>query len=77
MSDKNGAVIKHGLLDMQICVPSGWTDEAVLGFSNRENPCGTGNGWRIRRGGDPLLAGCDERVICDARCGFVHIMLDA
>lgn len=62
---------------MQVCVPSDWKDEDVEAFANRENPCGTTNGWQIRREGSRLLAGCKERVCCEDRDKHVHIMLDA
>lgn len=70
-------VTRTGLLDMQVCVPASWKDRNVIDFANRENPCGTQNGWQIRRQGDKNLNGADERTECDGREGFVHIMLDA
>ena len=70
-------VTKSGALDMQVCVPSSWDDNQVKEFANRENLCGTANGWQIRKQGDKLLVGKNERVKCSARKGFVHIMLDA
>jgi hypothetical protein len=70
-------VTRVGVLDMQVCVPSTYTDEEVLSFANRQNPAGTEHGWHIRREGDKALAGCAERVSCEGRAGFVHIMLDA
>ena len=36
-------VMRTGLLDMQVCVPKEWTDEQVLNFAEKENPCGTVN----------------------------------
>jgi hypothetical protein len=70
-------VTKHGVLDMQVCVPRDWTDEQVTDFANTANPCGTTNGWQIRREGDPALNGASERVQCSANVCCVHIMLDA
>lgn len=70
-------VTMYGVLDMQVCVPYGWTDEQVLEFAEREFPCGTKCGWFIRRQDDPALAGARERVWCTKRDGFVHVMLDA
>lgn len=70
-------VTRRGLLDMQVCVPQEWTDEQVKEFADRENICGTENGWVIRKDGDYTLFGDMERVNCDSRKGFVHIMLDA
>lgn len=70
-------VTKRRGLAMQVCVPTGWTDEEVLQFASISNPCGTMNGWQIRRQGHEALKGDDERVDCHDREGFVHIMLDA
>lgn len=70
-------ITRIGFLDMQVCVPEDWTDEQVLAFAEQENPCGTANGWAIRREGSPLLYGSPERQPCAAHEGRVHIMLDA
>lgn len=70
-------VTRHGLLDMQVCVPKDWTDEQVKAFADRENMCGTENGWSIRKQGDELLDGADERVECGNDKNYCHIMLDA
>ena len=70
-------VTRHGIIDMQVCVPSTFTDIDVLAFAERNNPCGTSNGWFIRKDGDKLLAGDPERVQCEDRQDCVHIMLDA
>ena len=78
-SELDGPVVtKPGFaLDMQVCVPSDWTDEQVIAFAEREWPCGTTHGWQIRREGDPYLSGSPERNPCAERWGYVHIMLDA
>jgi hypothetical protein len=70
-------VTMRGFLDMQVCVPEDWDDESVKSFAGRENPCGTENGWFIRKEGDEGLAGDPERQPCASRPGYVHIMLDA
>lgn len=70
-------VTRTGALSMQVCVPFEWTDEQVKEFADRENLCGTTNGWGIRREGDKALNGDSERVACNGRGGFVHVMLDA
>lgn len=70
-------VTKTGLLDMQVCVPEGWADLDIILFAEKENSCGTTNGWSIRKEGDKALLGLPERNPCDDRKGFVHIMLDA
>lgn len=65
-------------LSMQVCVPADWTDDQVNEFAERENPCGTTHGWAIRRQGDEMLMGDNEREPCvGGPDGNVHIMLDA
>ena len=76
MTSQSPTVTYTGALDMQVCVPGDWTDEQVTSFAEAQNPSGT-NGWQIRRGGDPALAGKPERVPCSIGGGFVHIVLDA
>lgn len=70
-------VTQRNALDMQVCVPTAFTDEQVSHFAETNNPCGTANGWSIRREGNKALMGCPERQPCAEREGFVHIMLDA
>lgn len=70
-------VTREGLLDMQVCVPEDWTDMQVEDFANKENFCGTRNGWGIRKEGSELLEGTPERNPCLERKGYVHITLDA
>jgi hypothetical protein len=70
-------VTRRGVLSMQVCVPADWDDYAVKRFADRENLCVTSNGWFVRKEGDKALAGSPERVPCEKRPGFVHIMLDA
>ena len=70
-------VTKVGLFDAQVCVPGEWDDDAVLSFAEQEAPCGTANGWQIRRAGSEWLAGSAERVQCASHPDHVHIMLDA
>lgn len=74
----DGIVTRRSALDMQVCVPADWTDDQVKTFADHENPCGTENGWQIRREGDEALAGAPERVHCaDNPANRVHITLDA
>ena len=70
-------VTRRGFLDMQVCVPEAWTDQQARAFAENQYPCGTTNGWQIRREGDAALQGAAERVCCSERAGFVHLMLDA
>ena len=69
-------ITRKGLLDMQVCVPKNWTDHQVKTFADDYNPCGTKNGWSIRKEGDKFLKGAHERVQCSDREDYVHIMLD-
>lgn len=66
-----------GILSTQVCVPTDFSDEQVLTFAEKEFPCGTTNGWFIRKEGDKLLDGAPERAPCDNNKKKVHIMLDA
>ena len=67
-------VTKNGVFDMQVCVPEGWSDDEVDSWANKENPSGTEGGWHMKHTGDESLSGCDERVKCEGRTGFIHIM---
>lgn len=73
----NANVVRRSGLSMQVCVPIDWKDKDVIAFAERENPCGTDNGWQIRRDGDRLLSGTKERVRCAADDRNEHVMLDA
>lgn len=69
-------VTKYGVLDMQVCVPEDWSDDHAEEFANTENPAGTSGGWQMKHTGSKTLAGCNERVKCEERQGFVHIMFE-
>lgn len=75
--DGKAEVTRRGALDMQVCVPADWDDDAVKRFADRENLCGTEYGWHVRKEGDKNLAGSPERIACSGRASFVHVMLDA
>jgi len=71
-------VTKKTAFSIHVCVPASWSDEQVIDFAESEWSCGTENGWQIRRQGDPLLYGNDERVPCRGHPkDKVHIVLDA
>ncbi len=65
------------VLSIQVCVPNEMPDDQVVAFAEKEYPCGTENGWQIRREGNEALEGDPERVKCGERSGCVHTMLDA
>lgn len=77
VANESAAVTRRGMLDCQVCVPKDWSDDQVKSFADKANPCGTECGWSIRREGDKALSGDPERVPCEQRDGFIHIMLDA
>lgn len=69
-------LIKIGVFDLQVCVPTDWTDDQVVEFTKQRNPSGTDDGWSIRRQGCKRLGGCDERVPCKDLDGHVHLALE-
>ena len=73
---KKAGITRYGGIDMQVCVPKEYTDEQVKDFADNENPCGTPDGWVIRKEGSPFLKGSPERVQCDTNPDSVHITLD-
>lgn len=60
-------------LNLQVCVPGDYTDQMVEAFANAAEPCGTTNGWRVRKGD---TKDWPERNPCASRTGCVHIVLD-
>lgn len=75
---KQQAEITHqGVFDLQVCVPEDWTDEEVETFVGAMVPCGTTTGWQIRKEGHEALQGDPERMPCEDREDFVHIVLEA
>ena len=71
------SVTRHGVFDCQVCVPKTYSDGQALHFASTANPCGTSGGWQMRKRGDELLEGDPERVQCEEREDYVHIMFDA
>jgi hypothetical protein len=70
-------VTNENLFHLHVCVPEGWTDDQIVKFANRERLCGTTNGWQIHREADYKDGEGHERVPCDGRVGYVHVILDA
>ena len=70
-------LVKMSLLAAQVCVPWTWTDEQARDFLESKAPCGTENGWAMRKQGHERLAGCDERVQCTRHTHRCHIMFEA
>lgn len=68
-------ITRFGLVTMQVCVPEKFTDEEVEQFANTENPTGISSKWEIVRNGNSILNGTNERVKCQERTNFVHLIL--
>ncbi len=68
-------IIRAGFLTIQCCVPKEYTDEQVIEFVEKHNPCGTSGGWHVRKEGSKL--GYKERVECAKDSNNIHILLDA
>ena len=78
MSTNPPHVIRSKGLDVQVCVPLDWNDEQVIEFAEKSNPCGTENGWQIRKQpGGKLIGDETGRVQCTKFDKMVHIVLDA
>jgi len=66
-------IMGMGMFEMAVCVPGLFTDEQVEEFANREQPCGTSYGWKVRKGDSE--EGGDERVQCHDHPDNSHIIL--
>ena len=84
--DRRPSVVQTGPLHMQVCVPQEYTDNQVEIYANYISPCGTTEGWKIRRNQglmvDPNKAEGNyptyfERVECGEKPRFVHVLLEA
>lgn len=61
-------VLRVGFLQMQVCVPRDYSNEAVEQFANGHTPTGIDSKWTIRFE-TPVRARCEERTGC------VHLVL--
>lgn len=68
-------IVRHGLLDLQVCVPEDYTDEQAETYANDARPTGIESKWRMRSADDPAQNGAPIRVKCQQDPGHVHIML--
>lgn len=76
MPDTEPQVLKVGLVTMQVCVPSGWTDEQIVEYANQKAMTGLDHGWSIIRNGDAALGSYPERNQCEQRKECVHVLLE-
>jgi len=67
-------ITRYRGVDMQVCVPDDWTEQAVIRFAEEQYP--RASGWRVERAGEGPLGG-GRRVPCAVRTGHVHIVLGA
>ena len=70
-------VTRVSFLAIQVCVPEEWDDAQIIAFAEQKNPCGTENGWTVRKEGSQWLGGDPARNPCAERESFVHVVLDA
>ncbi len=67
-----------GLINMQVCAVADATDDEILEVCNRENPCGTTNGWaKVVREPDGEFGEPAEAapVPCEDHEGRVHFLV--
>lgn len=69
------SIIRAGLLTIQCCVPKEYTDQQIVDYVEKRNPCGTTGGWHVRKEGNRF--GSPERVECAKDNANVHVLLDA
>ena len=62
---------------MQVCVPETHTEEQIIAFAEKSDPCGTSHGWGIAKEGHPSLKGDPARVKCSEKSGHIHCVLIA
>ncbi len=70
-------VLISTVLAMQVCVPETHTDEQIIAFAEKANPCGTQHGWAIAKNGHPALKGDPETVKCGENPNQKHCVLIA
>lgn len=64
------AVIRRGLLHMQVCMPHETSDEAAEAFANEDTPTGISSKWRV------VKEGADARVQCAECADNVHVIVE-
>ena len=68
------------VVTMQVCAVADASDEEILEVCNRENPCGTKNGWtqviRETEGKDSLFKGPNKTPVdCEEHEGRKHFLV--
>ena len=70
-------MMRRSVLWCQVCVPEDYGPEEIRIFAEREDPCGTRNGWQLLEEGHELLRGQPAAMECAERPGYVHRVLVA
>ena len=68
-------ITRHGLMDLQVCVPKDYTDQQVEEFANEAAPTFISSKWTMKKADDPTLGGDPVRQQCLSREDCCHIML--
>jgi hypothetical protein len=71
----NPTICRKKVLSMQLCVPKDWTESKILEFAENRVPCGIESGWYLCKKDDPVLDGAEDRVSCDDRSEYVHVVV--
>lgn len=65
-------VTRHGILNLQVCVPKEYTDKQAEEFANNANPTGVSSRWEIMPESEMEDL---QRVQCEDHPENVHILL--
>lgn len=63
--DDSPLVIQQSVFQVQLCIPSEWSDEKIIGFCTQEVPPGTEGGWKIS----------SNRGQCENNKNKIHVVL--
>ena len=69
MTELKPEVMGVKLLGMSLCVSKDWTNEQVIDFAEKNNPCGTTAGWQVHE--------ALGRVKCSDKLDYIHIVVHA
>lgn len=68
-------VTRCALCHMQVCVPETWTNAQIERYANGERPTGIESRWKVTRVANKAGTLDPERVPCESRKGFIHVVL--
>jgi hypothetical protein len=69
-------ILKRGLCQLHVCVPSRWVDHEIEGYANSMVPTGIASKWKVitNKNADGSLA--KRYVKCEGREGWKHVVLE-